>query len=189
MILFEFRLVRWSAPCQNFQMMGTFPEQSPDYLLLGVVCWAQTGVLTMCVCCIFPLLTDPPWISAMSDYVCQDGGLFAEHWRVRLEESPPEIGSCSALVIATSSCWWFEMEFLRVKKKSVHPSHVKHSFCCTAKQIALCLTIQCRLFTAILAIAVTLKAEPFILSEMLQSLPLKDHDRTENNSVFSVWSW
>lgn len=31
----------------------------------------------------FPL-TDGLWIDAGSDYVCQDGGLFAEHRRVRL---------------------------------------------------------------------------------------------------------
>lgn len=64
-------------------------------------------------------------LTVVRDYICQDGGLFAEHWRVRLG---------GTRMAAGVPCWlplplvWFEIELLKKMKKAQSVSTL--SMCC-----------------------------------------------------------
>ncbi len=103
LILFEFPALQMNigkvCSVLSVPMTGTSMEQSsPNNVLLRVVYSARKRCLTECVCSIFftflSPLTDALWICSVSDYICQDGGLFAEHRRVRIATHDRQLQRC-----------------------------------------------------------------------------------------------
>lgn len=79
----------------------------------------------------FPPLTDVLRICAVSDCVCQDGGVLTKHLRVRLgSEKSRQIDGGNTALIATSFFFGFPEE----KRKRKRPLHLWCSSCCTANE-------------------------------------------------------